>query len=299
MSDGRYGAQEALLAPVRRTCEPWRLLVGLGVVALVVLGLNALLGTAMTTLAPRFWITQIVAADAQGGTPLSMLVLLGSFGFVAIGTAVAVTWLHRRPIGGVFGPLPVLIGQFRRSLVALTLLGAVLLVLPPFWQPGDVVANLPLSRWVALLPLSLAGVLIQSSAEEMLFRGYIQQQLAARFASRWVWMVLPSVLFALGHFQPGEAGDNALIIAAWSGVFGLLMADLTARAGTLGPAIAVHLVTNVASLLLVSLPDSLNGLALYTVPYDIADTGALRAWLPGDFAMLLVSWLAARLAIRR
>jgi hypothetical protein len=61
----------------------------------------------------------------------------------------------------------------------------------------------------------------------------------------------------------------------------------------------VHLVNNVASLLLVSLPDSLNGLALYTVPYDIADTEALRAWLPGDFAMLLVGWLAARLAIRR
>ncbi len=298
MSDSPYDAQEALLAPARRSCEPWRLLVGLGIVAAVVFALNTTLQALLVIVAPRFWASVFITGP-QGGTPMSMLVLLGSFGFVAVGTAVAVTWLHRRPVGSVFGPLPAFSRQFRRSLAALVLLGAVLLVLPPYWQPGDLVANLPLPVWIALLPLSLAGVLIQSGAEEMLFRGYIQQQLAARFPSRWVWMVLPSALFALGHYLPADAGDNALIVALWSGVFGLLMADLTARAGTLGPAIAVHLANNVASLLLVSLPDSLNGLALYTVPYDMTDTGQLRAWLPGEFAILLVSWLTARLAIRR
>ncbi|MCX8226128.1 MAG: CPBP family intramembrane metalloprotease, partial [Sulfitobacter sp.] len=83
------------------------------------------------------------------------------------------------------------------------------------------------------------------------------------------------------------------------GVFGILMADLTARAGSLGPAIAVHLCNNVAAILITSMPDDLSGLALYLTPFSMEDTEAMRAWLPVDFALMLVSWLAARLAIRR
>jgi hypothetical protein len=82
-------------------------------------------------------------------------------------------------------------------------------------------------------------------------------------------------------------------------IFGLLMADLTARSGTLGPAIAVHLVNNVSAMLIVSMPDELSGLALYLSPFSMADEAELRAWLPVDFAWMLVSWLAARLALRR
>ena len=77
------------------------------------------------------------------------------------------------------------------------------------------------------------------------------------------------------------------------------MADLTARSGSLGPAIAVHFCNNVSAILVVSLPDDLSGLALYLTPFGMQDTDALAAWLPVDFAMMLVFWLAARLAIRR
>ncbi|MFC6636344.1 CPBP family intramembrane glutamic endopeptidase [Sulfitobacter sediminilitoris] len=142
-------------------------------------------------------------------------------------------------------------------------------------------------------------VLVQVSAEEIVFRGYVQQQLAARFKSPMIWMVLPSVLFALGHYLPDTAGENALIIAIWAGVFGILMADLTARSGSLGPAIAVHFWNNVSAMLIVSLPDELSGLALYLSPFSMEDTEALQAWLPVDFAMMFVLWLAARVAIRR
>ncbi len=47
------------------------------------------------------------------------------------------------------------------------------------------------------------------------------------------------------------------------------------------------------------MPDSLSGLALYLTPFDMSDGAEVRAWLPVDFAMMIVSWLAARLALRR
>lgn len=84
----------------------------------------------------------------------------------------------------------------------------------------------------------------------------------------------------------------------WAGLFGVLMADLTARAGNLGPAIAVHFANNVSSLLIVSLPDMLDGLSLYTIEVDIASPEALVTIMPIDFASMILMWLVARIAIR-
>lgn len=234
-----------------------------------------------------------------GSTPLAMFALLASFGLITAAVFVVVRLLHKREALSVLGPVRLCVHQFARVTGALVVLGVVLSVLPPYGYDAPLVPNLAPGLWAMLLPLSLVAVFLQISAEEILFRGYLQQQLAARFRSPLVWMVLPSVLFALGHYQPGEAGENAVMITVWAGMFGMLMADLTARSGSLGPALAVHFVNNVAALVIISLPDTLGGLALWHTPFGIADTAVLRAWLPVDFAVMLVSWLVARLALRR
>lgn len=299
MTDSPYAAQAPLIAAARRAPDLWRLAVGLVLVAAAVVVLNTGLQSALIRLTPRLWLTHFVEPGYQGATPFSMLVTLYSFGFVIVGVGLTLRLLHHRDLASLMGPGNVLMYQFMRVIAAMVAVGAVLMVLPPYNMGMEVRQNLPFSSWLVLLPLSLIGVVIQSASEEVLFRGYIQQQLAARFSSPLVWMALPSALFALGHYLPVQAGDNALLIALWAGMFGLMMADLTARAGSLGPAIAVHVANNVSALIFVSLPDSLNGLALYVVPVSMADTIALRAWLPVDFATALVCWLAARLAIRR
>lgn len=235
----------------------------------------------------------------SGSTPLAMYVLLASFGLISLSVFAVVRFLHKRGALTVFGPTMLAVPQFFRVLGMLVLLGIVLMVLPPYDMGGELVPNMAMGLWALLLPLSLLAVFVQVSAEEIFFRGYLQQQLAARFSSPWVWMVLPSTLFAIGHYQPSEAGGNALIIAIWAGLFGLLMADLTARAGSIGPALAVHFLNNVTALLITALPDSLGGLALWHTPFGMEDEAQLRAWLPVDFAMMIVSWLAARLALRR
>jgi len=103
----------------------------------------------------------------------------------------------------------------------------------------------------------------------------------------------------LSLMQMPRTTDNAWLLCLWAMGFGLLMADLTARAGTLGPAIAVHFVNNIVALLILGSPSSLFGLALYLLPYEMSDVAALRPWLWVDCATMLVLWLVARLAIRR
>jgi hypothetical protein len=291
----RYQAQEALVRPLRGQAGLWRLAAALSLVAAVSFSGSALIYGAAGALFPGAWLDGL----ADGSNPAALLLLLGGFGFVILGVAFAALLLQGRNLWSVTGPPRTAARQFRRVAAALVILAAALMVLPPYGMGPPLEPNLPVMRWLALLPLSLAAVLIQVSAEEILFRGYIQQALAARFRQRWIWLVLPSALFAFGHYLPADAGQNAMLIALWAGLFGVLMADLTARAGTLGPAIAVHFFNNAAALLIAASPTSLNGLALYLVPFEMSDADGLRPWLIVDAVLMLVSWLAARLAIRR
>ncbi|MBE1285130.1 MAG: CPBP family intramembrane metalloprotease [Rhodobacteraceae bacterium] len=296
MRDDRvYAAQAERLNSIGSRTELWRLFVAFVIVMMASFGLGAVLSAVLERTMSPGWVADL----QQGKTAGALLVLLFSFAFVTIGVHLAARILQGRGLPDIVGPASQTVRQFIRVLFFLVILTIALMVLPPYSFGEPLEINMPLSRWVMLLPVSLAALLVQTSAEEVLFRGYIQQALAVRFRSRWVFLLVPSALFALGHYQPAMAEENAGLIALWAGVFGVLMADLTARAGTLGPAIAMHFFNNLTAVVIVASPSSLNGLALYLLPYELSDGQALRPWLAVDFALMLVGWLVARLAIRR
>jgi len=290
-----YLPQSVLTGALRGRAQLWRLLAGLVMISAVTWGFMLVLRSIAAGYMSAAWISDL----PSGNTPGKLLLLLFGFGGVILGVQLTVRFFQMRGLTSVTGPVALFWRQFGRVLLYLLALTAALSLLPPYDMGEPPVQNLPFSRWLALLPLGMAALLVQTGAEEILFRGYIQQSLAARFRSPLVFLLVPSALFALGHYLPAEAGDNAGLIALWAGVFGVLMADLTARAGSLGPAVAVHFFNNMTAMLLIASPTSLNGLALYLQPYGLSDTEGLRPWLVVDFALMTVSWLVARLAIRR
>ncbi|WP_295315017.1 CPBP family intramembrane glutamic endopeptidase [Roseobacter sp.] len=293
-----YRAYRDLTDPARTTAQVWRLIVGLILVAGVYLICNQLMFRTILTLLGQDAFA-FFSSLSTGSTPVAMIVLLMSFGFLTLGVAIAVKVAHKRGITSVYGDVGLAVRQFVLVIQMLVLLNVVVFLLPPWGMGMPIERNLAAGTWVMFLPFAIIAVFVQVSAEEILFRGYIQQQLAARFRSPLIWMLVPAGLFGLGHYMPQDTGENATLIALWAVAFGVLMADLTARSGTLGPAIAVHLANNVVAIVVVSLPDSLSGLSLYLAPFSMADADAVRSWLPVDFAMMIVSWLAARLALRR
>jgi hypothetical protein len=76
------------------------------------------------------------------------------------------------------------------------------------------------------------------------------------------------------------------------------VADLTARTGNLGAALAFHFANNAVALLFVGIAGNLDGLALWSLPIDLKDSDAVRPALILDFATMIVSWLLARLSLR-
>jgi membrane protease YdiL (CAAX protease family) len=292
-----YRAHDALSGPARGTAQIWRLVLGLILIAGVFLIAFRFVESTLVTVIGMEAFGVLSGAGGQV-SQLSVLFLLFSFGLVILAVIVALRLAHNRGFPEVLGDRALFRRQFFLVLAMMAILYTALAVLPPWDLGAPLIRNVSFGAWLLVLPIAIVAVLVQVSAEEILFRGYIQQQLAARFASPVIWLGLPAMLFGAGHYMP-QAGDLALVIALWSTVYGLAMADITARAGTLGPAIALHFVNNAVAILFVSMPDSLSGLALYHSPFSMSDTGVIRAWLPVEFMMILVSWLAARLAIRR
>jgi len=292
----RYRPHETLIRDARARPELWRLAIGVMMAMAVNMGLiyaayglvAALRGTALATaIFESVFVSTLTATDA--------LALLASFAFLVIGTATAAALMQGRSLGSLVGPLPRAAADFGRTLRALALLYALLWIVLP--TDYELQPNLSFSHWLALLPLALPALMIQTGAEEIFFRGYLQQQLAARFQSPLLWIGLPTALFALGHYAPDQTGPNALAVALWAGAFALAAADLTARTGTLGAAVALHFANNIAAVLIVAVPGAVSGLALYSYPFS-ADDPAFEPLLLVDLGTIGVSWLAARLALR-
>ena len=194
-----YHPHELLLQEARAKSELWRFALGLVLVIVV--------WFAFGLLSDQFLLPVLLAATGKvdfinGTNPVGMAVLLGSFLYAILAVGLVVQGLHARGLGSVIGPKARVIWQGTRVLRILAVLVAVLIILPPYSMGAPLGRNLDLARWLMWLPLSLALVLVQVSAEEILFRGYLQQGLAARFKSPLVWMVLPSALFGMGHYMP-------------------------------------------------------------------------------------------------
>ena len=312
MSRRAYAAHAGFVDPARAASDPWLLLVGVLVVETLYLASVHLMGPflALVPLAP--------ADEVTGGTtPRGLLIQLSSFITLALAVVLVSRRLHGRGFLSLIGPP----GLAVRQLVLVTLfLGALVVIVefvPPDLELLSYAEMRPLPVWLALLPLSLAALLIQTGAEELFYRGYVQQQLAARFDRPWVWLVLPSVLFAVAHWSPDLPPFEGYKYMVWAFFFGLAAADLTARSGTLGPAIGFHLVNNALAFLFFGEAGGLDsGLALFLFPVEpppevlatLPDMPQDEGSLPGalfDPAFLIelagigLLWIGTRLAIRR
>lgn len=291
-------AFERFITPARAYPQLWRLVLGLVLIAGVYFSWMALIGGLIWLLRGLDALEGGLMRLADGGDPLSLLVLLCTFAGMGLGAWLAARLLHRRGLGSLIGRPSAVLRDFVLGLIVMALIGGGLaLVLLPF-LPGLEPA-IPLRLWLMFLPLALAGILLQTGAEELVFRGYLQQQLAARFASPLIWMGLPALLFGLAHHAPEAMGAMTWAVVAATGLFGLIAADLTARTGNLGLAWGVHFANNCVAILLISVMGGLDGLALFTMTEGAASEGLLQGLILIDMVMLVLVWLACVLWLRR
>lgn len=296
-----YAPHSGFVAPARARADLWR-------VAVVCLGFETaflLSPFLVEALAPD---QSAVQAFRASTTPIATLVHFFSFGITAVAFLFLVRLVHDRGMSSILGGA--VIDQMVRVAIAV---GIVLAVQEPviLWMDRNLIGEVrDIGQWAVWLIPGMAALLVQVSTEELFFRGYLQQQLAAWSSSRWVWMVVPSAAFGLAHYYNGIDHIQGVLWAYWAMLLGLACADLTARTGNLGAAIGLHLANNAFALLITSVKDwPGSGLALFLYPYQdpldfaIPDASLFEPWV--IFQMMLsslsvfVMWMAARLTLRR
>lgn len=294
-----YAPHEALVAPARPTATLPRLAIGVVFTIVLFYSLIFCISALLGALVPAETIARYDTVLRTGDSPFGVLANLYIFGLMVIALTITLHQVHARNLPSIIGDLDQAKTQFLRVCAYLIGLNLVLLVLLPVDSDTAPTQNMAFAQWLILLPLALPAVLVQTGAEELVFRGYLQSQIAARFGRPVIWMGCPALAFGLLHYDTATLGDNAALVGLWAVAFGVAAADLTARSGTLGPAVALHFMNNVAAILIASAEGDFDGMALYTFPFSLDDSDAIWVWAPVNLMMLFVSWLVARLAIRR
>lgn len=286
----------AYIAPAKQNPQIWRLICGVLLILFCYGGFGAMMVVgAFPVLGPMNFFGWLNTLQAPA-TPASTVFLLATFAGLWIGVFVAAPTCHGRSPTTIFGPRDETLRTFFVTFATLIPIYAVMGGIG--WVMAKPVPNMVIASWVKWLPFALILILVQTSAEEMLFRGYLKQQLAARFVGRWIWMGLPALIFTSLHYNPAAGTAIWPMLIAIFG-FSLIAADLTEQTGSLGAAMAFHFLNNVNALLFVSVDQTITGLALFKTPFTLAESGSFSPMILLDMVVLFVVWRILRFTVCR
>ncbi len=178
---------------------------------------------------------------------LKYVVVSLSFCFLLLGIFLAMTGIHRRRFRTLIRPDGIVSG--RRILQgggAWLLLLAVSYLTEAGVTPARFELTFDSTRWLLFLPLVLIFTPIQTTAEELLFRGYVLQGLSLLIKNRWFLVGVSSLLFGALHLGNPEVGATNSV--GWLTLtyiaFGVFLALITLRDNSLELAIGCHAANN-------------------------------------------------------
>jgi uncharacterized protein len=186
-------------------------------------------------------------------TPVGALTMIASLSGLGIGVALSLRFIHKRNFKSVLGSNRAIEwSDFRKAFLAFVGVYVVsVLALAPF-DPDFRLTEAPLAMWIGYAMAAVGLIFLQTASEELFFRGYLVQGLAARFANPAVWVLLPVLLFAAGHYGLEVGIPLTIAYLLFIGFMGLSFTWLVIRTGNLGASIGAHFGNNIVALLLFS-----------------------------------------------
>ena len=150
------------------------------------------------------------------------------------------------------------------------------------------------AKFLPYLLIAFTLIPIQTTAEEVFYRGWIQQRLENGRRSIWLVSVLGGALFALPHLGNPEVSGNVLLPILGYGSTGFMLTWVTMRDKSMGLAVGAHAANNILAGLLISSSDSaLPSVSLWTTPeIDWGPAAVVSVLLIPIFIWLTRKWSA-------
>ncbi len=202
-------------------------------------------------------VTQLISDPSHLGYIPYFLVLNVGFAFFYSGIWLTVRLLHSRPLRSVVTAANSI--NWQRIGIGFMIWASLLLVgtlFEYFIWPETFTLTFNLQVFIPFALLALLLTPIQTTAEELFFRGYLVQ--AGSLISRnWVFLsIFSGILFALPHFSNPEVASNTFVVLLSFFVLGAFLAWISLKDGSIELAIGVHAANNLMAGLIVTFPDS-------------------------------------------
>ncbi len=168
------------------------------------------------------------------------------------GIFLAVRLIHQRRFLTLITPAARFsFGRFFQGFFVWLVLVGLMAAAEAFLHPGRYVWTLDLPRFLPFVFLALVLLPIQTSTEELFFRGYLLQGLGQlRLRNIWLLSLISGLAFGPPHLLNPEAQSNPLLMLVYYVSMGAVMAYVTLRDGRLELALGLHAANNLFSALL-------------------------------------------------
>lgn len=193
---------------------------------------------------------------APGEPPDALLeYIVVNFGIVAMlgGLFVAVQLVHRRPLLTLITPdRRIDWKRVAQGAAAWGVIALVIVIVEHLLYPGRYYLSFSAERFFPFAAVALALTPVQTTTEELVFRGYVMQGVGLLVRRPLVIAVASSLVFTVPHLLNPEMRYGTLIMAANYFTIGMLLATVALRDGRLELAIGIHAVNNLLLALLAS-----------------------------------------------
>jgi membrane protease YdiL (CAAX protease family) len=208
------------------------------------------------------------------------LFVMAGFPFFLAGVLIAVTLIHRRyPRTLVTARERIDWRRIGQGFVAWSVPACLIGVLGQYlFYPDTFSFNFDLATFALFVPLALVFTAIQTTTEELFFRGYVVQGASMISTNRVFLAIVAAMVFTLPHLLNPEvsAGGWLTVFSNYFLVPGLLWTVVSLIDGTTELAIGVHFANNIGSILLFNITGSaVTTPALFTISEYHATYGAL------------------------
>ncbi|MBE9059951.1 CPBP family intramembrane glutamic endopeptidase [cf. Phormidesmis sp. LEGE 11477] len=226
-----------------------------------------------------------------GVSPLVLYIVYNlAFPFFLLGIYLSIRFLHRRSFRTLITPTRRISWQrISQGFIVYFLLIVVEVSISYALSPEAFTLNFQPWAFISFIPIVVVLTSLQTSTEELFFRGYLLQGIGSRFG-KWLAILLPSILFMLLHLSNPEvttqdSWEAVASLVIYYFMIGAFLAWLTIKDNGLELALGVHAANNIATFLLVTSNNSvIPSPAIFSVSKFEADFGiviltAMSLWI--------------------
>jgi uncharacterized protein len=186
------------------------------------------------------------------------------FIFWFLGTILVVRGIHGRSAWGLLGTN----GKINWRRLSYAFVVWFILTITPsvcalWFQPGEYQFYFDINEWPFLLISALFFTSIQTSTEEIFFRGYVMQGMGLLTRQPLVLIISNGLLFLLPHLANPEIANGLLWVSLQYFSMGVFLAFITLQDNRLELALGVHAANNISNIFFTTTDSALGAKALW------------------------------------